>query len=181
MKVLTSSALVRDLRERSGASQRDLGRRAGTSGPTIAAYEAGTKEARLSTLERLADAWGHRVSTSLQPRDSGGALRARRRLRSLALAAATADALVHDWKGAKGLGTANLRRISSVVGGNLSHASVVEWRELIDRGPEAVRAALLDPSEHGDDLRQMQPFAGLLTHRERRLVLAAAEAWAGGS
>lgn len=181
MTVLTSAALVRDLRERSGATQRELGRRAGTSGPTIAAYEAGAKEARLSTLERLADAWGHHVSATVRSRERGDALRERRRLRSLALAAATADAVVSDWGGARALAKRNLRRISSVVGDNRSGALLQEWHSLLDGGPDTVRAALTDASPHGDDLRQMQPFAGLLNDRERRLVLAAAEAWASGS
>jgi hypothetical protein len=47
---------------------------------------------------------------------------------------------------------------------------------LLDEGPGAVRRALLDPSEHGHDMRQMTPFAGLLSDRERNLVLNAVNA-----
>lgn len=48
-----------------------------------------------------------------------------------------------------------------------------EWQALIDAGPEAVAAALIDPSEHGHDLRQVSPFAGVLTDQERWAVIAA--------
>ena len=174
MKRPRTAELVRDLRERSGASQRELARRAGTSGPTIAAYEAGSKEPRLSTLERLAEASGCRVSTSVHAVDRGEGLRRRRRWRSLALAAATAEVLAEDWELSKALAHENLGRMSSVVRDNRSGSLIDEWRVLIDRGLRAVQHALLDGSQHGDDLRQMQPFAGALTDRERKAVLAAA-------
>src|SRR5258705_312079 len=59
--------LVRELRRLSRLSQRELGERAGTSGPTIAAYESGTKEPRISTLDRLAACVGHELVTELRP------------------------------------------------------------------------------------------------------------------
>ena len=42
-----------------------------------------------------------------------------------------------------------------------------EWEALIEAGPEAVAAALIDPTEHGHDMRQQSPFAGVLTDQER--------------
>ena len=50
-----------------GLSQRELAARAGTSGATIAAYERGTKEPRLSTLLRLLSAAGMRLELSYAP------------------------------------------------------------------------------------------------------------------
>ena len=45
---------IRNLRERRGLTQSRLAELAGTSQPTIAAYEAGTKAPTLGTLRRLA-------------------------------------------------------------------------------------------------------------------------------
>ena len=76
---------------------------------------------------------------------------------------------------------ANLDRMRTVVGDNRSNRLLDEWQDILLEGPDAVRAALIDTSVRGDDLRQMQPFAGLLTDDERRLVLAASNAWAAAS
>jgi hypothetical protein len=42
-----------------------------------------------------------------------------------------------------------------------------EWEALIEAGAEAVAAALIDPTEHGHDMRQQAPFSGVLTDEER--------------
>lgn len=178
MQLPRSAVLVREVRRRAGLSQRELARRAGTSGPTIAAYEAGAKEPRLSTLEGLAIAAGQRVVTEVDVGDDDRKRR-RRRLRSLALAAATAEVVRSDWPRALTLAEENLRKMAGVVGDNRGARWIEEWRSLIDAGRAEVCAALLDPVAERDDLRQMQPFAGLLTDQERRLVLASADALAG--
>jgi ribosome-binding protein aMBF1 (putative translation factor) len=56
-----TTALVLAARLEAGLSQRALADRAGTSGATIAAYELGTKEPRISTLRRILDAAGMRL------------------------------------------------------------------------------------------------------------------------
>ena len=173
--------LVRELRRRSGLSQRELADAAGTSGPTIAAYEAGTKEPRISTLVRLASCVGLELVTGLRPSDQGARKRDRRRWRSLALAAATADRVGADWISAKAIAVNNLVRMRQVVGANRSNRLLDEWQVLLTEGPDAVRRALFDLSARGDDRRQVQPFAGLLSDDERRLVLAASDAWATAS
>ena len=43
-----------------------------------------------------------------------------------------------------------------------------EWRQILDGGVNRVLDVLADPSEHARDLRQVTPFAGVLTTRERR-------------
>lgn len=48
-----AGSLIRLARAKTGLSQRELARRAGTSQPTIAAYETGRKEPMLSTLSRI--------------------------------------------------------------------------------------------------------------------------------
>jgi hypothetical protein len=112
------------------------------------------------------------------PSDRGAALRARRERRSLAIAAATAAAVERDFDGARNLARRNLEQAASVVGDNQGQWWIAQWREAITRGPKAVRNVLLDPSDHGHDMRQMAPFAGLLTEEERAAALAAVDALA---
>ena len=57
----TPRAIVRELRERAGLSQRALARKAGTSQPAIVRYERGAATPSWETLQRLAAACGHRV------------------------------------------------------------------------------------------------------------------------
>lgn len=172
----TSEILLR-LRRESGLSQRALAEMAGTSGPTIAAYESGTKEPRLSTVERLAASVGRDVSVRLIPSDRGALQRARRQRRSLAVAAATAEVAASDFDAARRLAGKNLQKMSEAVGDNAAQTLIEDWRRVLSRGPRAVKAALLDPTAHGHDMRQMTPFAGLLTDGERRAALAAADAF----
>ncbi|HEX9892260.1 MAG TPA: helix-turn-helix transcriptional regulator [Actinomycetota bacterium] len=56
-------------RDKAGLSQRELAERAGTSQPTIAAYEAGRKEPAFSTLVRIIRAAGLDLRTRLVPYD----------------------------------------------------------------------------------------------------------------
>lgn len=147
----------------------------------MAAYERGTKEPRLSTLERMARRANYRVDVRLVPNGRGAAQRARRERRSLAVAAATAAVVVADFPAARRRAEENLQLAEEVVADNVSNRWISEWRDVLDRGPQAVRATLLDPSPHGHDMRQMTPFAGLLSERERAAVLAAVDAVDVGS
>ena len=51
---------------------------------------------------------------------------------------------------------------------------IEEWRRLLDGPTDRMLAAYTSRSEHGRDLRQVAPFAGLLTDAERKVVL---DAW----
>ncbi|HPC57429.1 MAG TPA: hypothetical protein PK689_00365 [Kiritimatiellia bacterium] len=42
-----------------------------------------------------------------------------------------------------------------------------DWAEILQQGWPVIRAALLDPSERGVQLRQNSPFCGILTAQER--------------
>lgn len=44
---------------------------------------------------------------------------------------------------------------------------LMEWKEILEKPWESVRIILLDPSEHGRQLRQSNPFCGILSPRER--------------
>lgn len=53
-----SSKLIKEARTAAGLTQAELARRAGTSQPTVAAYESGEKVPTVGTLERLLNAAG---------------------------------------------------------------------------------------------------------------------------
>jgi len=56
--VAVSASVIRATRERAGITQGELARRAGTSRPTVSAYEAGRKSPSLATAQRLLAALG---------------------------------------------------------------------------------------------------------------------------
>jgi transcriptional regulator with XRE-family HTH domain len=157
-------------------SQRAFAELVGTSGPTVAAYEAGAKEPRLSTLQRMADVLDWRAELRLVPARGGPAQRARRERRSRAIAAATAQAVGGDFARARRVADENLARMEAVVGDNRARAWLEEWRALLEQGSGAVQSMLLDDSPHGHDMRQMTPFAGLLGDEARQAALAASDA-----
>lgn len=74
-----SARLIKEARAAAGLTQAELARRAGTSQPTIAAYEAGDKIPNGDTLERLLRAAGTSLTTS-RPRPSQPTDRLRRLL-----------------------------------------------------------------------------------------------------
>lgn len=68
------ATLIRNARRAAGLSQAALARRAGTSQPTLAAYEAGRLVPRLDTLSRLLDASGHQLEVGAAPTVRRGAV-----------------------------------------------------------------------------------------------------------
>ena len=140
-------------------TQVELARRAGTSQPTIAAYESATKSPNLRTLRRLAGAAGLDLVvlfvTPLTREDRRSLMlhhHIARRLRAdpegvLAIAKANADLM---WKGQHG-----------------ARPLLDEWRAILSRPTAQIVAAMTDPGVHARDLRQVTPFAGVLTTAER--------------
>ena len=58
--------LVAEARQSSGLSQGDVARRAGTSRPTLSAYEHGQRNPTLDTLERVLAANGQKLVAQIQ-------------------------------------------------------------------------------------------------------------------
>lgn len=153
---------VRSLRERAGVTQALLAGAAGTSQPTIAAYEAGRKSPRLDTLHRLAEAVGleafiafHRPMT-------------REERRSLALHRVIARHLVDH--PAPTLAQARATLATMTAGGSANSALLREWAVVLDRPVPAIVEMLLDPAPWARELRHTTPFAGILSPAERRGV-----------
>jgi transcriptional regulator with XRE-family HTH domain len=161
-------------RTEAGLSQRQLAARAGTSGATIAAYERGTKEPRLSTLRRLLEAAGMRLELGYAPTTRRRAVAlTREEQRSLALHRAIAVRLAAG--PAKVLAKAR-RNLAVMRRANTDGSAEVwlgEWQRRL-RGPLAgVIYLLVSTDQHARDLRQVTPFAGVLSDDERRAIYRA--------
>lgn len=65
---MDAASIISSARTNAGLSQANLAARAGTSQATVSAYESGTKEPSLATLERLLAATGWRLAVEPSPR-----------------------------------------------------------------------------------------------------------------
>lgn len=64
---MEASALIKEARTRAGLTQLELAQAAGTSQPSVAAYESGAKSPSVRTLERLIRATGASLDVKLRP------------------------------------------------------------------------------------------------------------------
>jgi transcriptional regulator with XRE-family HTH domain len=67
MWVMNAASTLSRARSRSGLSQRELARRAGTSHSTLAAYETGRKTPSVATLDRIVRAAGFELGVEMAP------------------------------------------------------------------------------------------------------------------
>lgn len=150
---------VHELRKRAGLTQTGLAQRAGTSQPTIAAYESGAKAPNLRTLARMAESAGlELVIDYVRPLT-------REDRRSIALHRAIAAKLVADPDGVRHLARQNLRLMSEQH--PYARRLFRRWRALLDLPTRELADLLGDPREWMRELRQVTPFAGTLTAPER--------------
>lgn len=95
--------------------------------------------------------------------------------RSLLLAHAIAGRVVEDPDGARNLARENLARMKVASPRGAAKVWIEEWERLLDRPLSELLAALTSPSQRSRELRQNNPFAGLLTEESRQRVLATAQ------
>lgn len=105
----TVSSLILKLRKESGLTLRTLAERAGTSSATLSNYELGIKEPRLTTLERLVEASGSKLSVEVVP--------------------ATIDG---RWNDARVSAATSSRRVASAIRGHKDEVAFRICLELID-------------------------------------------------
>jgi transcriptional regulator with XRE-family HTH domain len=163
MWTVSAATMLRSAREAGHLSQRALGQLAGTSGPTVAAYESGTKDPRASTLLRLLAAAG--VDAQIVPRRP-----ASDRFRDL-LAATIAEKIADD--------PALLDRAAEVMDGGVWRSDYEhQWRALLAAGSEAVVGVLTSTHPETLSLKADSPFTmlGLIDEAERRRLLEVAYA-----
>jgi transcriptional regulator with XRE-family HTH domain len=156
---------VRRLRSRADVTQAELAVAAGTSQPTVSAYEAGRKSPTLETLRRLAR------SQRLEPAVAFHPPMTREERRSLALHEAIAERVRQDPEPALAQARATLGRMASGPAG--SSQLIREWHVLLDRPLEALLPLLVDPDPWTRELRHVTPFAGILSAPERAAVYRA--------
>ncbi len=154
--------LVARLRRSAGLTQAALAELAGTSQPTIAAYESGTKRPSLRTLQRLAAAVGLGVHVSFVPPLT------REDRRSLALHDRIAERLRAAPAETLGRAEANLLRMRGLHPG--ASDLFDEWERLLHGPLDALADTLVNPGLHCRDLRHVTPFAGVLSASERATV-----------
>ena len=150
---------VQLIRAAAGMTQRELADAAGTSQPTVAAYESGTKSPTWRTVERIASS----VGLVCYPAVVRPLTRDQRR--SLYLHAAIAKELSNRPTEVIEIARQNIAKMRSVN----PHAwrLLDEWERILSGMTIQIVARMLDPSEHARDLRQVSPFAGVLTPVQR--------------
>src|SRR6056297_371536 len=163
---MEAAHLLRSCRTRSGMTQRSLADAALTSQPTIAAYEAGRVAPNVDTFQRLLEACGCtlRVADAEAPRWS------RVEEKSLAIRRLIAARLLSNPSSVLEKARSNLASLRRSDRGNAARL-LEEWAAILDQPLDAIVTAMLARTQHGIDLRQMTPFAGVLTDDERRKAL----------
>ena len=153
---------VQLIRAVAGITQRELADAAGTSQPTVAAYESGTKSPTWRTVQRIADSVGlvcyPTVVTPLT----------RDQKRSLFLHTAIAKELRTRETEVIANARENIAKMRSVN----PHAwrLLDEWERILCGTTSQIVAQMLDTSVQGQDLRQVSPFGGVLTTAQRTAV-----------
>ena len=153
---------IKRLRRIAGLTQAALAARAGTSQPTVAAYESGRKSPRLDTVQRLAGAAGLEAIVEFHPPLT------REERRSLELHREIAERLSDSPERVRARARENLARMRTVA----PHASDVldEWASRLDGPAPALLRCLTDPHPWARELRHVSPFGGVLTAAERAAV-----------
>lgn len=155
--------VIKTLRQLAGLTQQQLAARAETAQSTIAAYESGRKSPTLRTLEKTARAAGLEMHVSFTPPMT------REDRRSLAFHRAVAARLATDPEPTLDRARRHLRMLER----SQAHAAPLlkQWRCWLSLPVAELAHRMLDPGEHARDMRQVSPFAGVLSARERAAVL----------
>ena len=158
---------LRRCRTRAGLSQHALAQAAGTSQPTVAAYESGRVTPNVDTLARLLDTCGYAIDVVpdiSRPRWT------RVEEKSLAIHRLIAGRLLQNPTRTLKKARSNLNRLRSADRGH-SAIWLDEWDNLLEGPTDEIVTDMLARTQRGIDLRQMTPFAGVLTDAERRKAL----------
>ncbi len=152
-------SVVRVLRDTAGLTQAELAELAGTSQPTIAAYEAGRKSPTLRTLRRLAQSAGQSAVISFVPALT------REDRRSLFLHRAIADKLRQSPLAVLARARRNATHMLEMH--PAASELLEEWVAILRAPVGAIIAVMTDPSLRARELRQVTPFAAVLSPSER--------------
>lgn len=137
--------------------------RAGTSQPTIALYESGAKSPTLATVQRLAASLGLELVITFTPQMT------REDQRSLAYHRAVAEKIRNNPAAVIAQAKRILKKIRAQHPGTRPLCDC--WQTWLELPLEELLAHILDPGILARDMRQVTPFAGVLTPKERVRVL----------
>jgi transcriptional regulator with XRE-family HTH domain len=153
---LDPAMMIRMARHRAGLTQSQLATRAGTSAPTVSAYEHGARQPRADVLLRLLAAAG--VEPVLVPSSTGDG-----RYVDL-FCDELADRVRRD--------PSVLERARTELDRMRQNDNVRAWRSLLEAGPAAVVAVLTSRDPDTSGLKADNPFARLgLVGEDTRLTL----------
>lgn len=156
---------VRLLRLFVGRTQQDLATLVGTSQSAVAAYEGNRKSPTWRTIERMAEAAGYEAEVRFVPQLT------REDRRSLMLHEAIAARLRAEPEAVLSHARASLARMRSLHPG--ATPLLDEWQCFLRRPVDALLPVLTDPMPRARELRQVTPFAGILSAAERARVYRA--------
>lgn len=107
---------------------------------------------------------------------AGNSRMTRDQAQSLLLAHAIAGRVVTDPDGAREVARRNLRAMQDGRARGSARVWLAEWEKLLDGPLTDLLTALTSPAPRSRELRQNNPFAGVLSETERMQVLTAARA-----
>ena len=155
----------RTLRRTVGVTQAALADAAGTSQPTIAAYETGRKSPTVGTVKRLAESVGLAMSVQFHPPLT------REDRRSIWLHRSIALRLEERPRWVLQRAQETLKRMRNA--NPEARQLLDEWSVLLKRSIPELIPVLVDPGPRARELRQVTPFAGVLSAEERATVYRA--------
>lgn len=135
----------------------------GTSQSTIAAYETGTKSPTLRTVENLARSQNLEMVVTYIPRMT------REDRRSLAFHQTIVEHLRMTPATTLMQAKTNLKKLTKMHPGAWELFN--RWQTWLDLPLEALITKILDPDPEAREMRQVSPFSGILSPRERTRIL----------
>jgi transcriptional regulator with XRE-family HTH domain len=163
--ILSHVTIVSQIREAARLTQVELAELGGTSQPTIAAYESGAKVPSLRTLRRLASAAGVELDLAVTTPMT------REERRSLFLHRAIARRLAANPDAVIERAKSNLQVMADLH--PAANDLLEEWTRLLDGSVEVLAETMTSRRPRARELRQVTPFAGVLTANERAQVYRA--------
>ena len=164
--------LLAEVRHAQGTSLSDLAERSGTSAPTLSNYERGRKEPRLATLARILESTGQSLRLVIVPRGLDRPLTTKDR-RSLAMHRSVASRLLAEPDEVRSKAQQNLLALRRADVDGRAAAYLDEWAHLLDGPTDTLVETLTSERQSARDLRQVSPFAGVLSQHERLRIIHA--------
>ena len=155
--------IVQNLRHQAGITQRELAEMGGTSQSTIAAYETGTKSPTLRTVENLARSQNLEMWVTYLPPMT------REDKRSLAFHRAIVEMLRKDPVPILSRAVENVERLAGMHPG--AHLLFNQWKGWLALTIEDLASKILDPFPESREMRQVSPFSGVLSPKQRVRIL----------